>query len=61
VDQTQSPDPSREQVRAVLAAAADVVFSDGVSDGFLEQWTDETMFVLGLHAAGPTGVPSPPR
>jgi hypothetical protein len=42
--------PSRDDVRTVLAAAADVVFSDGVSETFLEQWTDETLFLLGVRA-----------
>lgn len=42
-----SPDiPTRERVRAILEAAADVLFSDGVSSAFLDQWTDETIFVL---------------
>lgn len=49
-----SATPNRETVRQILAAAADVVFSDGVSDAFLEQWTDETLFVLGM-------VPAPSR
>jgi hypothetical protein len=33
-------------VRAVLEAAADVVFSDGVSDDFIEQWAQDTLFLL---------------
>jgi hypothetical protein len=37
-------DPS--DVRAVLEAAADVVFSDGVSDDFIEQWAQDTLFLL---------------
>jgi hypothetical protein len=30
----------------VLAAAADVVFSDGIPPEFLDQWTEETCFLL---------------
>ncbi len=33
-------------VRRVLTAAADVLFSDGVPDAFLDQWADETAFLL---------------
>jgi len=35
-----------EDVRAVLVAAADVVFADGVPRDFLDQWTEETCFLL---------------
>jgi hypothetical protein len=45
-----------EDVRTVLAAAADVVFSDGVSPAFLEQWAEETCFLLGAHDDGPVDV-----
>ena len=34
------------EVRRILAAAVDVLFSDGVSDAFLDQWAEETMFLL---------------
>jgi hypothetical protein len=44
--------PTCDEVRRILAAAADVVFSDGVSEGFLDQWADETVVMLSL-AAGP--------
>src|SRR2546427_10077842 len=40
--------PSHHEVRRILAAAADVIFSDGVPDAFLEQWTDETIFMLSI-------------
>jgi hypothetical protein len=46
-------------VRAILEAAADVLFSDGVSSAFLEQWTDETIFVLSVQHA--PSAPSPGR
>jgi hypothetical protein len=47
-----SPDdpPTRETVRQVLVAAADVAFGDGVSPRFLDQWVDETCFLLSLAA-----------
>ena len=38
----------RDEVRRVLAAAADVLFSDGVPEAFLDQWADETVFLLSL-------------
>jgi hypothetical protein len=34
------------EIRRVLTAAADVLFSDGVPDAFLDQWADETAFLL---------------
>jgi hypothetical protein len=37
---------SQEDVRAVLAAAADVLFADGVLPEFLDQWAEETCFLL---------------
>jgi hypothetical protein len=40
--------PTRDEVRRILAVAADVVFSDGVSDAFLDLWADETVLVLSL-------------
>ena len=43
--------PPRESVHRILAAAADVVFSDGVSDAFLDQWADETLMMLSFDAA----------
>jgi hypothetical protein len=45
---TQSP--TRDEVRQVLAAAADVLFDDGVTAAFLDHWADETMSRL-LHDA----------
>ncbi len=39
---------SYDEVRTILTAAADVLFSDGVSDEFLDQWTDETRLLLNL-------------
>jgi hypothetical protein len=38
--------PTLPEIRDVLAAASDVVFSDGVSEAFLDQWAAETVFVL---------------
>jgi hypothetical protein len=35
-----------DEVRDVLAAAADVLFSDGISPALLEQWTADTCFLL---------------
>jgi hypothetical protein len=40
------PVPTTDEVRVVLAAAADVLFSDGVPGEFLDQWADETHFLL---------------
>jgi hypothetical protein len=34
------------EVRAVLESAADVIFSDGISAEFLDQWTFETVQLL---------------
>jgi hypothetical protein len=39
-------EPDRMTVELVLAAAADVVFNDGVSPAFMRQWVDETCFLL---------------
>ena len=33
-------------IRLILVAAADVLFSDGVSDAFLDHWTEETLQLL---------------
>jgi hypothetical protein len=44
------PVPTADQVRVVLAAAADVLFSDGVPDAFLDQWADETRYLLAVAA-----------
>lgn len=41
-------DHTRDEVRRVLVAAADVLFSDGVSEPFLDQWADETLFMLSI-------------
>jgi hypothetical protein len=50
--------PTRDEVRQILTAAADVLFSDGVAEEFLDQWADETVFMLSLgpvpHTARPT-------
>ena len=35
-----------DDVRDILAAAADVLFSDGIPPELLEQWTAETCFLL---------------
>ena len=39
-----------ETVRMVLESAADVIFSDGVSAEFLDQWTFETVQLLEARA-----------
>lgn len=36
----------RDDIRLVLLAAADVIFSDGVSEAFIDQWVDETVQLL---------------
>ncbi len=36
----------RDEIAAVLTAAADVIFSDGVTTEFLEYWTNETLQLL---------------
>ena len=46
--------PTHSDVRRILVAAADVVFSDGVPDDFINQWTDETVFLLSLEQAAPS-------
>lgn len=54
---------SRSEVRRILEAAADVVFSDGVSDAFLDDWAAETCFLIDVRAATPgepVPVPAPP-
>ncbi len=43
--------PETAAVRAVLESAADVIFSDGVSPEFLDQWTFETVQLLEARAA----------
>ena len=35
-----------DEIRRVLIAAADVIFSDGVSDAFLDHWAEETLQLL---------------
>jgi hypothetical protein len=42
--------PPAETVRTVLESAADVIFSDGVSAEFLDQWTFETVQLLESRA-----------
>ena len=46
--------PTRAEIRRVLVAAADVLFSDGVPDEFLDQWADETHFLLSLESSART-------
>jgi len=50
--------PSQGEVRRILAAAADVLFSDGVAEEFLDQWAEETVFLLSIE---PAQVTSPRR
>ncbi len=40
--------PTHDEVRWILAAASDVVFSDGVPEAFLDQWADETIIMLSV-------------
>jgi hypothetical protein len=54
------PTPTPGEVKRILAAAADVLFSDGVADEFLDQWTEETVFLLSLESAQTTAL-HPPR
>jgi hypothetical protein len=54
-----SAPPGRATVELVLSAAADVVFSDGVSPAFLAQWVDETCLLLSLVPAGPVALARP--
>jgi hypothetical protein len=42
--------PSREVVRRVLEAGADVLFDDGLPPPFLDRWIDETVMLLDLTA-----------
>jgi hypothetical protein len=48
VPQTLAP----QDIREVLAAAADVVFSDGVPPEFIDQWAEETCFLLRARTGG---------
>jgi hypothetical protein len=41
--------PAQDDVRRVLVAAADVIFSDGVSKAFLDHWTAETLLLLSIR------------
>ena len=50
---TVDRNPTRDEVRRILAAAADVVFSDGVPGEFLDQWADETVFMLSVAGSPP--------
>lgn len=43
--------PAKSEIREILEAAADVIFSDGVSEGFLEHWERETRALLAVRAA----------
>jgi hypothetical protein len=52
--------PTRNAVREILAAAADVIFSDGVSDAFLDQWADETLIMLSIDESS-TAFATKPR
>jgi len=48
--------PNRDEVRRILTAAADVIFSDGVSTALLDHWVEETSFLLSLQAS-PEAIP----
>jgi hypothetical protein len=43
--------PTTDEIRYVLAAAADVLFADGVPAAFLDQWAEETAFLLAHESA----------
>jgi hypothetical protein len=43
--------PTRAEVRRTLVAAADVIFSDGAPEEFLDQWADATLLALSLTAS----------
>ena len=48
------------EIREILEAAADVIFSDGVSPAFLEHWERETAALLLIRRANtrePVGAP----
>lgn len=47
--------PNHGEVRRILAAAADVLFSDGVADDFLDQWTEETIFLMSFEPSRSSG------
>lgn len=53
--------PTRDEVRRILAAAADVVFSDGVPEEFLDQWAEETVFMLSVAGSPPVRLRSSER
>ena len=44
-----TPTPTRDEVRRILAAAADVIFSDGVFEAFIDHWVVETMALLAVR------------
>ena len=43
-----TPTPTRDEVHAILATAADVIFSDGVSEAFLDHWVAETLALMSI-------------
>jgi hypothetical protein len=43
--------PTSHEIRRILVAAADVIFSDGVSEAFLDQWADETRILLSFDGS----------
>ena len=43
--------PKSDEIRRILEAAADVIFSDGVSTSFLDHWADTTTELLNLRSA----------
>jgi hypothetical protein len=43
--------PTRAEVRRTLVAAADVIFSDGAPEEFLDQWADATLLALSLTSS----------
>jgi hypothetical protein len=52
-----TPDAPHD-LRTILAAAADVIFSDGVSDAFLDHWVDETLIMLSVRDRRPAKPPA---
>ena len=50
--------PTRAEVRRTLVAAADVIFSDGAPEAFLDQWADATMLALSLRSSPDAAAPA---
>ena len=42
--------PKSDEIRRILEAAADVIFSDGVSTSFLDHWAETTVELLNVRS-----------